>query len=291
MLTIFVGYASFYFVRSNFANAKPYLERDLGFSKSEIGLIAATLSVSYGVSKFVMGVASDRSNPRVFMATGLVLSGLTNVLMGSFPTVGAMAALWLFNGWFQGMGWPPCGRTMTHWFSDNERGTKFALWNTAHNVGGGVIGPIATFAIVAFASWRGAFVLPGLIAIAAGAGVLLFLRDTPQSVGLPPIEEHRNDYPPTAVDDREREISARETLVRFVLTNRPLWVIAVANVFVYAVRYGVLNWAPSYLQQAKHASIAQAGWFYFAFEIAGIFGTIVAGWASDRLFGGRRGPV
>jgi OPA family glycerol-3-phosphate transporter-like MFS transporter len=291
MLTIFVGYASFYLVRSNFANAKPYLERDLGFTKSDIGLIAGMLSISYGLSKFVMGVVSDRSNPRYFMASGLILSGAANLLMGAWPSAYAMAALWFMNGWFQGMGWPPCGRTLTHWFSDNERGTKFAIWNTAHNVGGGVIGPIATFAIMAWASWRGAFVLPGLIAIVMGFVIMAFLRDTPQSVGLPPIEEHRDDYPAVAVEDREREIDSKEILVRFVLKNGRLWVIAIANVFVYAVRYGVLNWAPSYLQQVKHASLKQAGWFYFAFEIAGIFGTIVAGWVSDRLFAGRRGPI
>lgn len=291
MASIFVGYASFYFVRSNFANAKPYLESELGFTKSQIGLIAAMLSMSYGVSKFVMGVVSDRSNPRYFLATGLILSGLVNLVMGAWPTMGAMAFLWLLNGWFQGMGWPPCGRIMTHWFSDNERGTKFAFWNIAHNVGGGLIGPLATVSILWFASWKGAFVVPGVIAVAVGCVMLVFLRDTPQSVGLPPIEEHRNDYPDVAVDDREREIGAREALGRFVLRNRPLWVIAIANVFVYAVRYGVLNWAPSYLQQVKHASISAAGWFYFAYEIAGILGTVVAGWASDRLAGGRRGPV
>ena len=291
MLTIFVGYASFYFVRSNFANAKPYLESELGFTKSDIGLIAAMLSVSYGLSKFVMGVVSDRSNPRTFMATGLILSGLANVFMSFSPTVGAMAVLWLANGWFQGMGWPPCGRTLTHWFSDNERGTKFAIWNTAHNVGGGLIGPIATFSIILYASWRGAFLVPGLIAIGVGVIVLLFLRDTPQSVGLPSIEEHRNDFPSVAVEDREREMTGREILVRFILKNPRLWIIALANVFVYVVRYGVLNWAPSYLQEAKHASVEQAGWFYFTFEIAGILGTLVAGWASDRLFAGRRGPV
>lgn len=291
MASIFVGYAAFYFVRSNFANAKPYLESELGFTKAEIGLIAAMLSISYGLSKFVMGVVSDRSNPRYFMATGLILSGIVNVLMGVFPSMRSMAVLWLLNGWFQGMGWPPCGRTMTHWFSENERGTKFAIWNTAHNIGGGIIGPLATFAIVLWTSWKGAFFVPGVVAITMGGLLIAFLRDTPQSLGLPPIEEHRNDYPSIAVEDREREIGPREVLVKYVLGNRRLWIIAIANVFVYAVRYGVLNWAPSYLRQVKHASVSAAGWFYFAFEIAGILGTVVAGWASDRLAGGRRGPV
>jgi sugar phosphate permease len=91
MTCIFVGYASFYLVRSNFPNAKPYLESELGFTKSQVGLIAAMLSISYGLSKFVMGSVSDRSNPRFFMATGLICSGLVNLLMGAWPTVGLLA--------------------------------------------------------------------------------------------------------------------------------------------------------------------------------------------------------
>ena len=47
-----------------------------------------------------------------------------------------MAVLNFLVGWFNGMGWPPCGRVMTHWFSVTERGTMMSIWNCAHNVGG-----------------------------------------------------------------------------------------------------------------------------------------------------------
>ncbi|HOX23897.1 MAG TPA: MFS transporter, partial [Elusimicrobiales bacterium] len=76
MLSIFFGYAGFYLVRKNFSLAKPYLINHYGFSKGDVGLIATALAISYGLSKFVMGNVSDRSNPRWFMATGLILSGV-----------------------------------------------------------------------------------------------------------------------------------------------------------------------------------------------------------------------
>ena len=53
-----------------------------------------------------------------------------------------MAALNFLVGWFNGMGWPPCGRVMTHWFSVTERGTMMSIWNCAHNVGGALVGPM-----------------------------------------------------------------------------------------------------------------------------------------------------
>ena len=304
MMSIFWGYAGFYLVRNNFSLAKPYLINNYGFSKGDVGLIATGLSVAYGISKFVMGNVSDRSNPRYFMGTGLILSGLINLLFPGFVSaLWAMAVLWFANGWAQGMGWAPCARTLTHWFSDTERGTRFAVWNTAHNVGGGGTGPIINGVLILTALFAvggsyGAklpffviFYVPAAISIALGLMIFIFLRDTPQSVGLPPIEEYKNDYPDTGVADPEREMSAKEILVKYVLNNKMLWLIAVANVFVYVVRYGVLNWAPTYLSAVKQCPAGLARWQFFIYEFAGIPGTLLAGWASDRFFGGRRGPI
>ncbi|MEK7858242.1 MAG: MFS transporter [Elusimicrobiota bacterium] len=291
MLSVFWGYAGFYLVRKNFSLAKPYLIKELHLTTGDVGLIATALSVAYGVSKFAMGSVSDRSNPRTFMATGLIVSGLINILFGTLTSLWAMVFWWFLNGWFQGMGWSPCARTLTHWFSDRERGTMFAVWNTAHNVGGGIVGPIGSLAMLAFGSWACLLYVPGALAVALGLLLLVFLRDTPQSVGLPSIEEHKNDYPATGVLDRERELTSKEIVLGFVLNNRMLWILALANAFVYVVRYGVLDWAPTYLTAVKGASADTARWQFFVYEYAGIPGTLLAGWLSDRWFRGRRGPV
>ncbi|WP_420888735.1 MFS transporter, partial [Clostridium haemolyticum] len=145
-LSIYIGYLTFYFVRSNFSVAKMYLVKE-GFSVTQLGFIASGLGIAYGISKFVMGNVSDRSNPRFFLAAGLILSGVVNILFATTTSTMFMFVLMLLNGWFQGMGWPPCGRTMTHWFSDKERGVKMSIWNTAHNVGGGLIAAIVVFGV------------------------------------------------------------------------------------------------------------------------------------------------
>jgi OPA family glycerol-3-phosphate transporter-like MFS transporter len=291
MSTIFIGYAGYYLVRANINVAKPYLISELGLSKGDVGLLASALTIAYGVSKFVMGNLSDRSNPRYFLATGLILSGLVNLIFGFLPGLSVMVLFWSMNGWFQGMGWPPCGRTMVHWFSDRERGTKMAIWNLAHNVGGMLAPLVAGYSIALFGSWKSAFYVPALLSIITGVIVLVFLRDTPQSVGLPTIEEYKNDYPSTAVDDRERELSGSEILFKYVLNNKILWIYAAANVFVYIVRYGVVNWAPTYLTEVKGYSITNSAWQSSLYELAGIPGMLFSGWASDKLFHGRRSPV
>ncbi|QEK10903.1 glycerol-3-phosphate transporter [Crassaminicella thermophila] len=290
-MSIFIGYAAYYFIRKNFNMAVPYLIETYGYTKAQIGIVGSALGLSYGLSKFIMGNVSDRCNPRYFMAAGLILSGFVNMMFGYASSIPMLFILMFMNGWFQGMGWPPSGRTMTHWFSDKERGVKMAIWNVAHNVGGALVPRLALTGLAVFATWRGMFYFPATLSIAVGIGILIFLRDTPQSVGLPPIEEYKNDYPEHDVEDRERELSAKEILFKYVLCNKYIWYIAIANIFVYLVRYGVMDWIPTYLKEVKGFNIKEAGLAFELFEWAAIPGTIIVGWISDKIFHGRRAPM
>jgi OPA family glycerol-3-phosphate transporter-like MFS transporter len=105
------------------------------------------------------------------------------------------------------------------------------------------------------------------------------------------VERVRDDYPPAYSADLERTLTFREIFLGHVLNNRYLWAIAVANAFVYFVRYGVVDWIPTYLQTAKQFSFQQSSLAWAAFEFAGIPGTILCGWVSDRVFRGRRAPA
>ena len=293
---IFVGYAGYYLVRKNFSLAMPYLVEQ-GYSKTDLGLALSGVAIAYGLSKFIMGSVSDRSNARIFMSLGLFCSAVVMIAMGTVPfatsSVTIMFVLLLTNGWFQGMGWPPSGRVMVHWFSTNERGTKMAIWNIAHNIGGGMVGPIAILAMAVFADWHAILYLHGFFAIVVAGFILLTVRDTPQSVGLPTIEAHRDDYPRVIEynESHEREFTAKAIFLEHVLNNKLLWTIAVANAFVYLVRYGVLDWAPTYLSEVKQFSFNDSGWAYALYEFAGIPGTLVCGWLSDKVFNGRRAPA
>jgi len=293
-LGIFLGYAGYYLVRKNFSLVMPDLI-DQGYTKGQLGIVASAVSIAYGLSKFLMGGVSDRSNARVFLSLGLLLSAITILTMGIIPvltsSVTIMFIIIFINGWFQGMGWPACGRTMVHWFSTNERGTKMSIWNVAHNVGGGLIGPLAVLGVAIFGDWNSKLYFPAMIAITIAGIAYLLVRDTPQSCGLPNIESFRDDYPKDYNQSFEKEFSAKEIFFTYVLKNKLLWLIAIANAMIYLVRYGVLDWAPTYLDEAKGFSITESGWAYFAYEYAGIPGTLLCGWISDKIFKGRRAPA
>ena len=288
---IFFGYAAYYLVRKNFALAIPYLQEE-GFTKADLGFALSAISIAYGFSKFISGSFSDRSNPRVFLPLGLILSGGIMLLMGLVPwatsSITVMFVLLFLCGWFQGMGWPPCGRTMVHWWSQKERGGIVSVWNCAHNIGGGLPPLLFLWGMYLFSDWHSAFYMPAIGTFIVAVFAYMTMRDTPQSCGLPPIEEYKNDYPADYSAKSEEEISAKQIFMTYVLPNKALWLIAIANVFVYLLRYGVLDWSPAYLREIKHMTLDTSSWAYFFYEYAGIPGTLFCGWASDRVFKGNR---
>jgi len=166
-----------------------------------------------------------------------------------------------------------------------------SIWNVAHNIGGGIIGPLAILGVAIFADWQAKLYFPGFIALGVAVLTWLLIRDTPQSCGLPNIEAYKKDYPDNYTKTFEKEMTAKEIFVKYIFKNKLLWAIAFANAFVYLVRYGVLDWAPLYLEESKGFSIKESGWAYLAYEWAGIPGTLLCGYLSDKVFKGKRAPV
>jgi OPA family glycerol-3-phosphate transporter-like MFS transporter len=293
---IFVGYAAYYLVRNNLALAIPDILKEFPqHSKADLGTALTGLSIAYGISKFLMGSVSDRSNPKNFLPLGLLLSSAIILICGTVKAVYAslfvLVLIQTLNGWVQGMGWPPAGKTMVHWFSTRERGLTVSVWNVSHNVGGALVANFALLGVTLFGDWGAKFYFNAVVAAGLAVVAFFLLRDTPQSEGLPPVEEYKNDYPPDYSADHERILTFREIFFTHVLPNKYLWFIAIANAFIYFVRYGVVNWIPTYLETAKGFSFQQSSLGWSLYEWAAIPGTIACGWVSDKWFKGRRAPA
>lgn len=297
--SIFLGYAVYYFTRKSFTFALPFISADLGFTKGELGLLSSILSITYAISKLVSGVMSDRSNPRYFMATGLILTGILNILFGMSSSLWAFALFWGLNGWFQAWGWPACCKQLNYWFAQSERGLWYSICSTSHNIGGMLIPLLVVFCAVHF-NWRYAMFAPAIISIIMGVILINRLRDVPRTLGLPTVEEYKDKSFDLKLnvssfqDSQSTEHSSlpvKDILFKQILNNKFVWIFSISYFFVYVVRTAINDWTPSYLNEAKNMEIMLATSGVSWFEVGGVIGMIAAGWGSDYFWKGNRVPV
>ena len=301
----FLGYAGYYLVRKNLSLAAPDMIEQGLIDKGKVGIAMSAVSIAYAFSKFIMGTISDRSDARKFLCVGLVISALTMIGVGIFPysatnmafNAAVIFLLMLVIGWLSGMGWPPCGRIMAHWFSQNERSFKMSIWNTSHTIGSGSLGLLAMLGVVIFGtmgigeSWRADFIVPSIVALLIAVFCWWSLRDTPESCGLPSIQEYRQDFSGVKSKSSVGEKLPFKTLFfDYVLKNKLLWVIAVSNVLVYMVRYGIGDWSPTYLQEEGIMNSDECKVAFSVHNYVGAVGTIFMGWISAKFFKGRCAP-
>lgn len=288
MYAMLIGYIGYYFVRKSLAVAMPVIEQEFNIPKAHLGLILTAFGITYGVSKFINGFAGDRTNPRYFMAIGLIFSAVFNIFFGLSGGIIAFAIFWILNGWFQGMGWAPCSKTLVNWYAAKERGVRFSIINTAVSIGASGVVFLNGFLIVRY-GWRSCFFVPAAIAIAASIFVLNRLRDRPQSLGLPPVEKYMGEEPDLSDANGENAMSYKEIVMKYIFKNPGMWIVSIANFFVYVVRYSILDWGTTFLTESKGVDITQAAGIVGGFELAGLAGILVGGWAMDKLFKGYGG--
>ena len=297
LLGIILGYACFYIVRNNFALSTPHLKAELDISAASVGLLSSYMLIAYGLSKGYMSSLADKADPKRFMALGLVLCALINVVMGFSTSFTAFSILVILLGTFQGMGVGPCFISMAKWYPKKERGMIGAVWNTSHNLGGGIVAPIvaAGFFIVGPDEWQlASYFVPAVVAIGGAAVVLLLVKGSPKNEGLPELQDIiPEDDSLELSSKKEKEVenmSSWQIFKTYVLPNKNVWYVSLVDTFVYTVRFGMLIWMPIYLLQVKGFSKAEMAVAFLFFEWAAIPSTLFSGYLSDKFFKGYRMP-
>lgn len=304
----FIAYVVFHLCRKNIAVALPSMGEALHLSNTELGLLGSSLYVTYGIGKFINGVIADKANVRTFLPTALILSAICNlcfVLSAMFITPGhitffglpsATVLLWMLcffwgaNGWFQSCGFPPVAKSLSYWFSNSERGTKWSLWSTSHQIGVFAAVMLSGFVIDKF-GWMAAFYVPAFICIITGLWLFDRLRDKPQTIGLPDVEKFRNEPAAKGEEDEVDNRSYFQIFKEHILCNPVIWMLAIAYIFVYIIRFGTEDWLVKYLVEVKHNPLTLASSKLSSLALVGAGGAILAGVISDKIFKGNRTPI
>ena len=284
ILCSMIAYSFFYLTRKNLSMAQPGMLEEGVISTYALGTIMTVHGVVYGCSRFVNGFWADRLNGRIYMTIGLALSAAMNFLFGCTSWTLLFAAFWIINGFTQGMGFPPCAKMLTHWIHPNELATKMSIWNTSHSFGAVMALGLCSLLLGLGFGWRWCFWVPAVLAGIAAVFCFFCVHDSPTEAGVEELDFSSGAQ--TLEDSRTQTITNADRR-RLVFGNKVIWLVAMANFFVYIVRFGFLDWGPTFLKQYKDISVAKGGLMIIAFELAAVVGTIFAGWITDKAFKGR----
>jgi len=265
----------------------PVISRELSTSKEEFAFVITIYSVMYMLGQFLNGYLSDRHGPRLIVGIGLLLSVISNLMMGWMGTIGSFIFLMGLNGFGQSSGWPGLVKNLTPWFKKKERGVMMSFWTTCYVIGGMAATAFATYwltneNIMKDFSWRRAFLAPSILLLIISLLYIVFDRNNPTDVGLETFEKNTSTK-----TGKRKEKDAQNA----VLKNGAVWIAATMYFFLKFTRYAFLFWLPLYLSEALHYSDQQAGYTSIAYEAFGFFGILAAGFASDYLFKVRRFQV
>ena len=286
-----IAYSLYYVCRMSINVVKQPLIDEGILSAGQLGLIGSALLFVYAIGKFMNGFIADYCNIRRFMAVGLFVSALMNLLMGALGLFSSMipmvvifvsfAILWGINGWMQSMGSGPGVISLSRWFSKAKRGSYYSLFSSSPYIGEFISYNLLAL-VVAWLGWQAGFIVAAAAGLAGAAIILLFVSDTPESKGLPSIQEISGE-----VLTKEDKMATKD-LQKMVLKHPGIWIIALSSAFIYITKYAIAGWGVLFLQKARGFDLAEASQVIAFSAIFGILGTVLAGWLSDSVFKGDR---
>lgn len=287
------AYALYYVCRMAMSVVKQPLIDGGIFTAAQLGIIGSAFYFVYAFGKFANGFIADYCNVRRFMATGLLISTVVNLLMGvlglmhgwmGFPTMllfVVFAVIWGVNGYCQSMGAPPGVISLSRWFPLDRRGTYYSILSATPYLGK-ALSVFALGLIVGWIGWEYGFIFSAVAGVIGSAMILLMVSDTPESKGLPSVQKLTGETP------QKTDSMPTKELHKGVVRHPGIWIIAVSSAFVYITQHAVSEWGVLFLQKGKGFSLAGATQIIAFSEAFGIAGTVLAGWLSDKVFRGNR---
>ena len=299
-VTIWITYGTFYLCRANMSFALPGIAAEFGLSKTMLGLLGTALFVMYSIGQFVNGQLGDKFGARKLVFVGMIGSALLNIIFSFSTAFAFMLVVWGLNGYFQSMGWAPQVKTMANWFTVAQRGKWMGLMGSCYQIGNAYSWLLASY-LAANYGWRTLFWVPAGLFLISSIHFVTRLRNAPEEVGLPPIEQLRkvvsgekatldSTSAPVCKVTEDKHMGFAYTC-KVCVANPRIWGVSLAFFCLDIIRYGFFYWAPVFLIEAQGATISSAGLTVAILPLAGSAGAVVCGWATGKFFDNRRAPV
>lgn len=268
-------YAGIYFCRKPFSIVKSQLGSELSFSAQQLAWAYSAYLVAYTVGQFLSGALGPRFGPRAMLLGSMGIAAVTGVGMGFGHQLAWFVVLMSLNGLAQGVAWSNAVGNMGAWFHKEERGTVMGVWTTNFQFGGIAANTMAAW-LLAHYGFRYAFFGGAMVLLAIMVFFWFNQANCPEDKGLP------------KVSDEAPEVKAGPVTPMGDSTWVTVLLIGMAYFGMKFIRYALWSWAPFVLSRNFQLKGDDAGYLSTVFDVCGMAGVVFLGWASDKLFSGRR---
>jgi sugar phosphate permease len=281
-----LAYVGYYFCRKAFYVVKADMAEGVGMDSTELAHVGTAYLAGYMVGQFSSASFGRLLGPKLLLLLGMGISLLCNAVFGAANSFWTVAVFMAVNGMAQGTGWPGCIGSLAYWFRRKQRGSILGVWSTCYQLGSVVASSFAAY-ILGHYGWRYSF-FGATVALLLVWLVVFFLHpDRPEKVGLAPLDDPDEGAggagAPTA--GQEEGLGWNRDVVVTILTMGTIYFC------IKFLRYALWSWAPYFLQKNFSLQGDDAGYVSTVFDICGFCGVIVAGFASDKWFKGKRALI
>ncbi len=238
------------------------------------------------VGQYTSAFFGRKLGPKLLLLVGMGISLTCNFAFGMSNSFWTIFLFLSINGLAQGTGWPGCIGSLAYWFKRDKRGTILGFWATCYQVGSVVATSFAAYMLGEF-GWRWSFFGASIVLLIIWTIVLYLHPNRPEDVGLDPIEE---DDDCESCDDTTTKIEKDDT--DKLGWSRDVWKTVITMGLIYFtikfLRYALWSWVPFFLNKNFDMEVSNAGYLSTVFDMAGFAGVLFAGYASDKIFKGKR---
>lgn len=278
-----IAYVGYYFGRKAFFVVKSAMGETLGIDTIQLAHLGTAYLVSYMVGQYSSAYFGRKLGPKYLLILGLAITFSCNLAFGFSNSYWTILSFLIVNGLAQGTGWPGSIGSLAYWFKRKQRGSILGIWSTCYQIGSILATSYAAYMLGQY-GWRWSFFGGSTVVLIIWFGVLFLHPNRPQDVGLDPIVDE---------DELEEEVDELEEGEKQGLGwNREVVFTIVTMGLIYFgikfLRYALWSWVPFLLNNNFGLAGDDAGYISTVFDIFGFAGVIFAGFASDKLFKGRR---
>jgi MFS family permease len=274
LLLLCAMYFITYIDRVNVSTAASAFGAELGLNHTEVGFVFSAFAYPYLIFQIIGGWVGDRFGPRRTLGICAVIWAGATVLTGLAGGFASMIFARVLLGLGEGATFPTATRAMSNWMRSDQRGFAQGITHAASRIGNAVAPPLIVWLMVA-TSWRGAFIVTGIISFLWALAWIWYFRDNPR--------DH-----PRITDGECATLSAysgakqRTPVPWRALLGRMAPVTAVY--FCYGwVLWLFLGWIPQYFLHNYHMDLKKSALFASSVFFAGVIGDWLGGSVTDRI--------